>query len=300
MAAAIWLSQIAFWPQNSLLALLYNFAVSWRARPRFFVVLLFCISLAPSLFAEKVADLHPTGYVDDFAHVIDQPTTQQITDICTQIDQKAHAQIALVTINTLDGEDLESFSIDLAQKWGVGGKGKDDKDRGVLILYVIKDHRARIEVGYGLEPILPDGKVGGFQREAIPLMRSQQYSQALLLVTSRVAQTIADDAGIQLTNAPPPAPVRQYRHDEGGGISLGGIIIFVVIILIVLATPLRSLLFWILFSNIFGGRGGGFGGGGFGGFGGGGGGSWGGGGGGGGFGGFGGGSFGGGGASSSW
>ena len=59
----------------------------------------------------------------------------------------------------------------------------------------IQDRHARIEVGYGLEPILPDGKVGGFQREAIPLMRSGDYSQALLLVTTRVADVIAADAG---------------------------------------------------------------------------------------------------------
>ena len=64
-----------------------------------------------------------------------------------------------------------------------------------LILYAIKDHRARIEVGYGLEPILPDGKVGGFQREAIPLMRSENYNQALLLVTRRVADVIATRCG---------------------------------------------------------------------------------------------------------
>jgi uncharacterized protein len=284
-----------------------------RASQRLLVIILLVLGACAGaiftrpVFAEQVKDLKPTGYVNDFAHVLDPPTTALITDICTQIDQKAHAQIALVTINTLDGNDLDSYSIDLAQKWGVGGKGSD---RGVLILYVIQDHRARIEVGYGLEPILPDGKVGSFQREAIPLMRSQQYSQALLLVTSRVAQVIADDAGIQLTNAPPPAPVRTYHQPErGGGISLGGIIILIIIVLVVLATPLRSLLFWILFSNIFGGGrggwggGGGYSGGGFSGFGGGGGGSWGGGGGssgGGGFGGFGGGSFGGGGASSSW
>jgi uncharacterized protein len=250
------------------------------------------VLLVHTTWAEKVSELKPTGYVNDFAHVLDQPTTEQITDICTQIEQKAHAQIALVTVNSLDGSDIESYSIDLAEKWGVGHK----QDRGVLILYAIQDHRARIEVGYGLEAILPDGKVGSFQREAIPLMRSGNYSQALLLVTSRVAQVIATDAGIQLTNAPPPPPAPVYRQNHGSPVS--GIVILIIIVLVILFTPLRSLLFWMLFSNTFGGRGGwgGGGGGGFGGFGGGGGG----GGGDGGFGGFGGGSFGGGGASSSW
>lgn len=250
-----------------------------------FLVLLFSVAA----HAEPVKDLKPTGYVNDFAHVLDANTTAQIEDICHQIDEKAHAQIALVTINTLDGSDIESYAVDLFHQWGIGSKSTN---RGVLILYAIKDHRARIEVGYGLEPILPDGKVGGFQREAIPLMRSGNYSQALLLVTSRVADVIATDAGIQLTGAQPRAPTSDNDRKPQGGLSLGGIVLIIIVILIVLFTPLRSLLFWILFSNVFGGRGG-FGGGGFGGFGGGGGG-------GGGFGGFGGGSSGGGGASSSW
>ncbi len=129
-----------------------------------------------------------------------------MTDICTQIDQKAHAQIAVVTINTLNGVDVESYAADLFKKWGIGSKSTD---HGVLILYAIQDHRARVEVGYGLEPILPDGKVGGFQREAIPLMRSGDYSQALLLVTSRVADVIASDAGVQLTTSQPRAPTRR-------------------------------------------------------------------------------------------
>lgn len=269
------------------LPLLYNFCVHVRAQVRLLTFLV--VSFAVAAHAEPFKDLKPTGYVNDFAHVLDQSTTAQMEDICHQIDEKAHAQIAVVTINTLDGSDIESYAVDLFHQWGIGAKATD---KGVLILYAIRDHRARIEVGYGLEPILPDGKVGGFQREAIPLMRAGNYSQALLLVTSRVADVIATDAGIQLTNAQPRAPTPTEYERPQGHLSLGGFAILVIIFLIILATPLRSLLFWILFSNIFGGRGGfGGGGGGFGGFGGGGGG---------GFGGFGGGSSGGGGASSSW
>src|SRR5580698_7714506 len=214
--------------------------------------------LALAAQAEPVSQLKATDYVNDFAHVLDQNTIAQIDDICHQIEVKAHAQIAVVTIHSLDGSDIESYAVALFHQWGVGSKSKDT---GVLILYAIDDHRARIEVGYGLEPILTDGKVTSFQREAIPLMRSGNYSQALLLVTTRVANVIAQDAGIQLT-APQlaPAPVEEPSR----GMSAGGIILLIVIIIIVLVTPLRSLLFWILFSGMFGG-GGGYSGGGFGG-----------------------------------
>jgi uncharacterized protein len=260
--------------------------VSLRAKLR--LIALFAVSLAIVAWAEPISQLKPTGYVNDFAGVLDQSTKAQIEDLCRQVDEKAHAQIAVVTINTLGGSDIESYAVDLFHQWGIGAKSTN---RGVLILYAIKDHRARVEVGYGLEPILPDGKVGSFQREAVPLMRSEDYSQALLLVTSRIADVIASDAGVQITNSQPRAPTRHDRGPERGP-SIGGIFLVLIVILIVLFTPLRSILFWILFSNMFGGGRGGFGGGGgFGGFGGGGGG---------GFGGFGGGSSGGGGASSSW
>jgi uncharacterized protein len=245
--------------------------------------------LALSAQAEPISHLKPTDYVNDFAHVLDRNTIAQMDEICREIDEKAHAQIAVVTIHSLDGGDIESYAVDLFHQWGVGSKSTN---RGVLILYAIDDHRSRIEVGYGLEPILPDGKVGGFQREAIPLMRAGNYSAALLLVTSRVASVIAQDAGIQLTSHPVPA---RRVEQPGGGISGGRVILLIIIVLVVLFTPLRSLLFGMLLGNLFGGggyRGGGgsWGGGGFGG----------GDGGGGGFGGFGGGSSGGGGASGSW
>ncbi len=135
-----------------------------------------------------------------------------------------------------------------------------------MILYAIDDRKARIEVGYGLEPILPDGKVGSFQREAIPFMRSGNYSQALLLVASRVADVIAKDAGVQLST-PQLAPSPTGPQEQpAGGISVAGIVLVIIVILVVLLTPLRTLLFWMLFSSIFGGgRGGGYGGGGWGG-----------------------------------
>jgi uncharacterized membrane protein YgcG/tetratricopeptide (TPR) repeat protein len=157
--------------------------------------------------ADQVTQLKSTDYVNDFAHVVDQNTIAQIHEICEQIDKKAHAQIAVVTVKSLDGSDIENYAVALFHQWGVGSK---TTNRGVLILYAIDDHRARIEVGYGLEPILPDGKVGGFQLEVIPLMRAGSYSKALLLVTSRVAAVIAQDAGVQLTTlqlAPAPEDV---------------------------------------------------------------------------------------------
>jgi uncharacterized protein len=243
------------------------------------------------LHAEPVAQLRPTDYVNDFGHVLGQSTIAQLDDICQQIEQKAHAQIAVVTVNSLDGSDIESYAVNLFKQWGIGSKATD---HGVLILLAVQDRKYRIEVGYGLEPILPDGKVGGFGREAVPLLRQNKYSAALLLMTSRVADVIAQDAGITLSGARPEI-AEQSREQPGRALSPGGMVLLAIIILLVLFTPLRRVLFWLL---LFSGGGGGgsrgsggwgsySGGGGFGG-------------GGGGFGGFGGGSSGGGGASGGW
>jgi uncharacterized protein len=243
------------------------------------------VATAAWLQAEPVAQLHPTNYVNDFAKVLDANTIAQLDDICQQIDNKAHAQIAVATINSLDDADVVSYAVELYQKWGIGAKGKD---RGVLILVAAQDHKYWMTVGYGLESILPDGKVGSFGREAAPLLKQNDYNGAVSLMVLRVADVIAQDAGIQLTGARPEERVTTPETQESGPSALK-IIVFIVIGIIVLATPpLRRLLFWFLIFG--GGRGGGYGGGGSGGFGGGGGG----------FGGFGGGSTGGGGAGGSW
>src|SRR5229473_6166220 len=255
--------------------------------------------------AEPIASLRPSNYVNDFAGVLDAATQARLNDLCRQVDQKAQAQIAVVTVKSLDGQDVVSYAVALYQKWGIGAKGKD---RGVLILLATQDRKYWTTVGYGLEPILPDGKVGGFGREAVPLLRSGDYAGAVTLMTARVASVIAQDAGVALDNQPRLAPTRQRpAPDVGAGTVLLLIFVFFFVVIPILRAIFRGggggrgsggsgfwsgLLWGMLLNNMGGGRGGGYGGGGFGGFGGGGGG--------GGFGGFGGGSTGGGGAGGSW
>ena len=255
----------------------------------------FLVALAVAVCAAPISQLRPTGYVNDFAGVLSPATIAQLNDICQQLDTKAQAQVAVVTIKSLDGADIFDYSVQLYQKWGIGQKGKD---RGVLILLAVEDRKYYINTGYGLEAILPDGKVGGFGREAVPLLRQNDFNGALLLLTSRIADVIAQDAGVEINMVRPPTPVG-VRDEPARQLSAGTIIAIIVILGIVLLTPLRRVLFWFLLFGGGGGRGyrGGYGGGGFGG------GGWGGGGfggGGGGFGGFGGGSTGGGGAGGGW
>jgi uncharacterized protein len=260
----------------------------------FLILLLLAV---PVTKAEQVKNLKPQGYVNDFAGVLSAPAKDKLTTLCAEVDQKAKAQIAIVTVSSLEGEPVEQFSLDLATAWGIGPK---QKDRGVLILLAPNDRKYRIEVGYGLEAILPDGKVGGFGREAVPFLRQNDYSSAALLITERVASVIAEDQKVALdTNSGVTAP----EPESGTSIPLFVKLIFVVVFGLFFFFPVIGFFLFALFGigrgpRSWRGGGGWYGGSSYGG------GSWGGGGSsggaGGGFGGFGGGSFGGGGASGSW
>ncbi|HEV2172498.1 MAG TPA: TPM domain-containing protein, partial [Nitrospira sp.] len=162
---------------------LYNLPDMKSVRQSTFVAIVL-VALAVAACAEPVAQLRPSGYVNDFAGVLSQSTVSQLNDICRQLDTKAQAQVAVVTVKSVDGADIFDYSVKLYQQWGIGQKGKD---RGVLILLAVDDHKYYINTGYGLEAILPDGKVGGFGREAVPLLKQGDYNGAVLLLTSRVA-----------------------------------------------------------------------------------------------------------------
>ena len=201
--------------------------------------------------------------------------------------------MAIVTIDSLDGQPVEDVANSLYRKWGIGKKGKDE---GILLLVAIKDHRDRIEVGYGLEPILPDGFEGGVLRQARPLLRQGAYGQALFAAVGEMGSRIAQAKGVSLDTS---LRVRRPASSNRPAIPF----IFIAIVVLVLLSFLSrrggggggGFLAGMILGNLLGGgRGGWGGGGGFGGYGsGGGGGS-------GGFGGFGGGDSGGGGASSDW
>jgi uncharacterized protein len=245
-------------------------------------------ALAPA-HAEQWQKLNVQGFVNDFAGVLNPATTQSLTRLCTEVDQKAKAQIAVVTIRSLEGDSAEDFANHLFQKWGVGYKGTD---RGVMVLLAVNDHKYWTEVGYGLEPILPDGKVGGFGRDMLPLLRQGNYSSGLMQMVSQIALVIAQDSHVSLESLDPSRalPANHLRNGQEVHLTGGQIIALIIVLLIVGPILLRFLGPFLLLSILTGGRGGGGGwsGGGFGG------------GGGGGFGGFGGGSSGGGGAGGSW
>lgn len=244
----------------------------------------FCFSL-------DLSKLQPQGYISDFAKVLDDSSRARLEAYCGRVEQLTGVQMAIVTIDSLDGEPIEDVTNTLYRKWGVGKKGKDE---GIMLLLAIKDRRDRIEVGYGLEPLLPDGFDGSVLREARPLMRQNAYGPALLSAAEEMGSRIAAAKGVTLdVSLRPQRRIVAHRT----GIPWPFIVIGIIVLLVLMrhGGGGGGFLTGMILGNLLGrgGGGGGWGGGGFGGYDSGGGG-------GGGFGGFGGGDSGGGGASSDW
>ena len=243
--------------------------------------------LAPLAWSIDTSKLKPTGYVNDFAHALSPGNAQVLEAYCANVEQATGVQMAMVLVDTLEGDPVEDVANRLYREWGIGKKGKDE---GLLILLAIKDRKNRIEVGYGLEPIINDGDAGGILRGIRPILQQGNYAGALLAAAQQMGNQIAQAKGVQIAGQP-VARARPRAPSLPWPLILGGML----------------LLFWLtsrgggsgtglLTGMLLGsmmGRRGGWGGGGFGGYDSGGGG-------GGGFGGFGGGDSGGGGASSDW
>jgi len=256
-------------------------------------VLLFLAIVAS---AEPIQKIHPTSYVTDLAGVLDSATRQRLETLAAELEQKTGAQLAIVTVHSLEGRPIDDYAVDLFKQLGVGKKD----NRGVLILLSPDERKYRIEVGYGLEPVINDARAGDIGRAMVPNLRRNDYDAAVILATSQVARLIAADKGVTLDGIPQP---RQTTSSDGAfpwWVFPIGFVIFWIIMRAISRAGRGGgrggrgggggLLWPLLFSNLGGGWGGGGGwssGGGFGGSSGG-------------FGGFGGGSSGGGGASGSW
>jgi len=257
----------------------------------------FLVSLAAtSAFALDITKLKPTGYVNDFAHVIDAASSDRLAAYCGIVERSTGAQMAIVTVDSLDGDDVADVANKLYHQWGIGKKPADE---GVLILFAIKDKKDRAEIGYGLEPVITDADAGSIMRGLRPILRQGSYGPAALAAAQQIGAMVAQAKGVALPvdqRVRTPATV-----SRGHSIPWPLIVIGIFFLLSLLGRIGRGgggggftgFLTGMFLGNMMGRGGGGWSGGGFGG-------SSGGGDSGGGFGGFGGGDSGGGGASSDW
>jgi uncharacterized protein len=216
--------------------------------------------------------------VHDLAGVIDPQAVSTMETIHTELFQKTGVAIVVITVPTLEDEPIEDFAVRVGSEWGVGRKGED---RGIVVALATQDRRVFIATGYGVESYLPDGRVGRIlDQYAIPSLRQNDFSTAMLQASAALVQASADEYGVTIEGTPVlPRPATRERSRPSPLGKVLGFLFFCLMVYLFIRNP--TLFFLILLSGRGGGRGG-FGGGGFGG--------------GSGFGGFGGGGFGGGGA----
>jgi uncharacterized protein len=234
------------------------------------VAALFFLSVFPVAAAETFP--RPTGAVNDFAGVIPAQYKSQMETLAREVLEKTGTAIVVATVETIGNNDPGDYANRLYQAWAIGKKGED---KGVLIFLAAKERQVRIETGYGVEGIIPDGLAGEIlDRYAIPYFKAGDYGRGFFEAMTAVSSVVAKAAGVTLTGAPP-----SEQRPVGTERKLG---IFQLALLLAAAFFLlgtrqgRALLPWLLLLMMSGGsdrrgRGGfgGFGGGGFGGFGGG-------------------------------
>ena len=198
--------------------------------------------------------------VNDLAGILTASQITELTAILENIEKRTTAQVAVVIIDSLNGRNLEDYSINLAQNWGKNkGLGQKKLDNGVLILVAMKERKIRIEVGYGLEPVLTDGKCGYIIRALmVPYFKSKQYYQGIKNAVVKIRGVITKESDISEED------IKKYQKKKESALSvLFKLFILLIIILSVFIPPKNRKGgggFW------YGGFGGSSGGGGFGGF----------------------------------
>ena len=129
---------------------------------------------------------NPTGLVNDFADVIPPSYKQKISELVYELLQKTEIPVVVVTMPDIGGAEYNDYANRLYSAWGIGKKGDD---KGVLIFITIKERKLRIEIGYGLEGILPDGLVGEIRdRYMTPYLKKDQFGEGLLSIVHGVSE----------------------------------------------------------------------------------------------------------------
>lgn len=169
----------------------------------------------------------PSGYIVDSANVLSDETEAQLTEKIKAVDEAGTAQIAILTISTIQPLEIEDYGIELAEKWKVGDA---EKDNGLIFIVVTEDRRMRIEVGYGLEGVINDAKAGRILDDhAVPYFKDGKWDEGTV---STIDALIAE-----VNQEPTSGPVES--EIDGGVIALviGGIVILLIIGAIVMVTP---------------------------------------------------------------
>ena len=161
-------------------------------------------------------ELKPTRdfFVNDFANVIPEEVENQILETGIALEEKTTAQLVLVTVENIGENDIFDYSLSLARDWGIGTA---ETSNGCLIFLSINDRKSFVQVGYGLEGCLTDGKTGELQDNyLVPYMANKEYGSAAVNIYNAIAEEIYTEysievpAGLKVEKRPMDTPTKIF------------------------------------------------------------------------------------------
>src|SRR5437016_12516365 len=160
----------------------------------------------------------PTGYVNDYAGVVDSATKERLETTLGNLDRQQQIQFAVVTVDTTGGQDIFDYSLAVARGWGIGAK--DAQKPSLLLLVAIKDRKYFTQVSRHLEGDLPDGLVGQIQREQlVPAFRAAQYGKGLSDTVNAYISIVAAKRGFSTDKIFAPGETVTPRGSRGNNLS---------------------------------------------------------------------------------
>jgi uncharacterized protein len=194
----------------------------------------------------------PRRHVEDYANIINNSDEHSLNGVLQELEQKTGAQYIVLTVLSTGGLPIEQFAIELAEKWKLGVKGKDN---GMLFVLAKNDRRWRFEVGYGLEGYLTDQYCSRIGRNVlVPYLKKGDYSRGIYEANLQIVQRIASEAGVSLTGMPKvtPVPVRNRRR----GLPCCSALPILIFMLLILGGAGRGMGWWFFLPFMMGGFGG--------------------------------------------
>ena len=162
------------------------------------ILIIFILILSIFKTNSNATTVSPTTdfYVNDYAKLLNDETKNYIISTNKSLYNQTGSQIVVVTLTNLDGNSLEEYATELFRNFGIGSK---EKNNGVLLLLALEERQFRIEVGYGLEGVLTDGKTGRIQDEyIIPYLKQNNWNEGIKNGYSAILNIVADEYNVSV------------------------------------------------------------------------------------------------------